>query len=374
LYGLRDAVALITDIAGGKFEGYIDVYTGAYTGVPTITLSVEEINKLLGSAMDGDMVEDTLQRLDFSYTRTGAIFAVTPPFERLDVRIKEDVIEEVGRIYGYEHIAPVSLPRANWSPAIHKMFYYKHRIGKLLQQQGFSEVYTYAFMNKGDIMLQNPLASDKNFLRGNLADGLEQSMQTNTHNKDLLGLYDIRIFETGKVFAPQETTRLGLAVAGTNAEIILRRAIQLLQEDLNGNEIQPLVTKAPAENYALVEIDLDALTSVLPEPTAYEASEPLREVVKYKKISPYPFVLRDIAVWVPKIVHAEDVFMAIKKEAGDLFTMGTHFDTFLKGDKASYAFRLVFQSPKKTLTDEEVNSIMDQITKSLHDHAGWEVR
>ena len=88
----------------------------------------------------------------------------------------------------------------------------------------------------------------------------------------------------------------------------------------------------------------------------------------------YPFVLRDIAVWVPKNVRDGEVLKAIKKEAGELLVRVTLFDTYKKDEKISYAFRLVFQSQEKTLSDTEINRVIENITKKLESKAVWKIR
>ena len=94
---------------------------------------------------------------------------------------------------------------------------------------------------------------------------------------------------------------------------------------------------------------------------------------RYQPFSKYPYTVRDIALWVAEGTSAEDVLSVIRAHAGDLLARSEQFDEFKKGDKVSYAFRLVFQSFEKTLTDEEVNAIM------MHVHAAaaekeWVVR
>ncbi len=89
----------------------------------------------------------------------------------------------------------------------------------------------------------------------------------------------------------------------------------------------------------------------------------------------FPFISRDIALWVPKEVESHQVCKIIKENAGDLVVKGPDlFDEFLKDDKKSYAFRLVFQSYDRTLTDLEVNEIMTIITDKLKKNQGWQVR
>ena len=100
---------------------------------------------------------------------------------------------------------------------------------------------------------------------------------------------------------------------------------------------------------------------------------------KFKMWSLFPFISRDIALWVPEAVLSGEVQKIIKDNAGELVIRGPElFDEFKKGDQVSYAFRIVFQSYDRTLTDEEVNDIMTKITNKIKDQktneTTWQVR
>ena len=123
------------------------------------------------------------------------------------------------------------------------------------------------------------------------------------------------------------------------------------------------------------EGNFNNLLDKLPEPPEfYEKFEKPKKDITFSPIFPYPFVLRDIAVFVPKDVLANDVLNIIKKEGGVLLVNTKLFDVFEKDDKVSYAFNLVFQSQEKTLSDDEVNKIMDHVTTFLNSKDGWKVR
>ena len=95
----------------------------------------------------------------------------------------------------------------------------------------------------------------------------------------------------------------------------------------------------------------------------------------FKMWSLFPFITRDVAVWVPEEVESLKVHKVIKENAGELLVKGPDlFDEFSKENKKSYAFRLVFQSYERTLTDDEVNIIMTKITSKIKDNNGWQVR
>jgi phenylalanyl-tRNA synthetase beta subunit len=309
-------------------------------------------------------------------------FVVTIPTRRLDLRIKEDLIEEIGRIYGYSNIEPQALEKSVDAP-VNKSFYYVNKVRNILLQEGFSEVYTSVFIDNGEVELENPMTEDKKFLRSNLYENIKKSVDFNEKNKDLLGIEKVKIFEIGKVFKhKKEHLSLCIAVGyakskkGENVNNDVKEILEILSDALKfkvGGEIAT----------GVIEIDFNELADKLPEPKSYEDTfKTYIGDVRYKTISPYPFVVRDIAVFVPESVEEEEIKKIIRTEAGELLVRGPKlFDKFEKKDKetgkiekVSYAFRLVFQSQEKTLTDEEVNEFMDKITNALNSKEGWHVR
>jgi len=89
----------------------------------------------------------------------------------------------------------------------------------------------------------------------------------------------------------------------------------------------------------------------------------------------YPFITRDIAVWVPENISSSEVEKVIKNNAGELVIRGPElFDQFKKGNQISYAFKLVFQSYERTLTDDEVNEIMAKIGHKISENSSWQIR
>ncbi|MBT3282681.1 hypothetical protein HN375_00760 [bacterium] len=336
-----------------------DVFSGKLSEIK-ITVSVSQINKLLGADISAGEVEDILKRLGFEYEVSGEEFVVNPPLERTDLKIKIDIIEEVGRIYGYENIEAILPSKSEKAPKINKKFYYVSKIKNFLVKEGFSEVYTYTFRDSGEVEMIKPFASDKNFLRTDLRGGLLRSLEQNTKNLPLLSCDEVKIFEIGNVFnKDKEYTSLGITDSGD----IVNKLSEFLGVEIKGDT---------EDN--IFETNFDELLEKLPEPEdEYEKLEK-KESITYSSISPYPFMLRDIAVWVPSDVTSDDVLEVVKKESTELLVNTKLFDEFKKDDKISYAFNLVFQSQEKTLSDEEVNKIMDSVTEALNSNSNWEVR
>ena len=350
-----------------------------------ISVNVSQINEVLGSDISSGDAADILKRMDIGVVDGGnGELTLSMPSDRLDLASWRDIPEEVGRIYGYDKIGAILLKNTTFRPQVEKTFYYAEKVKNILVELGFSEVYTYSLVPKGDYEIEKPLASDKNHLRTNLSDGIAKALELNAKNAELLGLDAIKIFEIGKVFTKEgEFTHLAIGVAqvkkvkGLKSDGIVATSIGVLEKNL-GTAISN--KKIIAQNSGAVwEINLDALIKDLPTPSSYSDLN-FQSATKnlYNKFSVYPFIVRDIAVFVPESVAAETVWESIQKgidnaNASSLLERHSLFDTFKKEGKVSYAFRMVFQSAEKTLTDDEANTIMEKIYTEMKTN-GWEVR
>jgi phenylalanyl-tRNA synthetase beta subunit len=225
-------------------------------------------------------------------------------------------------------------------------------------------------------------------MRPALTHGIRNALVTNNYNAPLLGKDEVRIFEMGNVFpkaGEHAAFSFGMYSAdkkkakGTEEEAkkILVDLEQVLSVQLSSGKTD--VTPLGDLKYApyVWEVNFDQLIESLPSPSIYE---PLRTELShemyYRSLSNYPFIVRDIALFVPVTISEETPEAIIKKEAGELMVRFSQFDKFQKPgeDRISYAYRLVFQSFDRTLTDEEVNAIMEKITSRLNVNEGWEVR
>ena len=319
-----------------------------------------------------------------SKSQLAGTWSLTIPFKRLDLTIPEDIVEEVGRAYGLDRIQGILPPPPTTPVTILPIYYLSEQIKNILVAQGFSEVSLYALVAKGDIETVYPLARDKAFLRKNLTDNMLACVERNALNADLLGLDSIRIFEIGHVFSTKgETISLSLGAAqikkikGYTAEHIISETIVALSSGLSISLPTPqLVVKGA---YVACEFDLSALVAGYTPGTSYSSLNGIKySDNRYVKISPYPFIVRDIAVFVPDSIQASDVWSVIYgciTEAGARELLARHalFDTFKKENNVSYAFRMVFQSMERTLTDVEIAGIMDRIYAGMKNKT-WEVR
>lgn len=330
--GIRSAAKLITELAGGELAGFSDSYPKPQEKT-SVTVSLPKINRVLGTELQIADVEDIFKRLGLSFTVSANECTVDVPYERLDISIPEDLIEEVGRIYGYDKVPAVEMPQLKMKPEVNDNFASAEKVREELVSRGYSEVFTSVFRDMGERAVANKVDGAKPYLRSTLTEGLKEAYERNTRNKDLLGLDAVRIFEIGTVWKKaKEVTMLAMA----DAE-------EIQEEPLMPTEINEY------ENF------------------------PSTETARYKPFSRYPFIARDIALWVPTGTDPDTVLKVIRDAAGDLVVRSAKFDEFKKGDKQSYAFRLIFQSFEKTLTDEDANSYMESVYAAVRDN-GWEVR
>lgn len=368
-YGLEAAAAFIAEIAGGTIEGYVDVFPQPRTVVP-VSVSVEKINSVLGLTLSEEMVLATLRRFDYEMTCAAGVVTVVPPFERDDLLIPEDLIEEVGRMYGLTHV-PTEMLSPQPLSEYNKRFFYAEAVRDVLISLGFSEVYTSSFNKRDEVKLANALASDKGYLRSTLRDHIAEALTRNVLHKDLLGLSQVAIFEIGTVFM-NSGEHLALSFGVRTGQVYKAKVDDPRMEDAVAALTDILGSEDFAVREGVAEINLDATIDDLPEPTAY-ASYERTEDATYTPFSLYPFVSRDIALWVSEAVTADTVEHLLRECGGELLVRVTLFDEFRKEGRTSYAFRLVFQSRERTLTDEEVGVIMERVAGAVSER-GWEVR
>lgn len=359
-----------------------------------IETSISKINSILGISVPEDNIISILRRLDIVVNSEGEKLKLEIPARRMDLEIAENIVEEVGRIYGYDKI-PAKLLDADLAQGEEKEAVKRYRvmnkIRETLVKQGFSEVYGYAFVEKGDIELANPLANNKPFLRTNLSTWLKERLAFNLQHV-LFDTEPVKIFELGRVFKKEnnqirEITSFVFGVARKGVKQKIGEAVNrelMSAKDALCQELK--MTTCPASDtlvqtdesgnfsYAQIETsfdDLVGLTGKFVEPNLQSFISPADE---YKKVSAYPRIIRDIALFVPETVDPSEVSGVIKETAGLLLAQDpTLFDVFIKDGKKSLAFRLVFQSYEKTLSDEEVNGVMNQVI-SVVKEMGWEVR
>jgi len=336
-YGMRELSALILEMCPeAQFEDVVDIYPQKQEA-RKLSFGLERISSMLGMQVSKEEIEEVLKKYVIKYVFQDGTFEIEVPTYRLDLVIEEDMAEEIGRILGYDKVKG-ELPKINFTPKVNENYAKIAWARNKLLADGYSEVMTYVFQDKGEVEVMQS-ASDKKFLRTDLTKGLTESLKLNKVNSALLGLKEVKIFEIGNVFLKdKEETRVAY------------------------NEKQK-INEVPLNDFCK-----DMPSDFKLEPRSYQLS------ANFKMWPLYPFIARDMAVWVPENISSEDVMKVIKDNAGELVVRGPElFDEFKKDGKVSYAFRTVFQSFDRTLTDVEVNGFMDKVKTAVEGH-GWQVR
>src|SRR3989344_1590855 len=367
----------------------------------SFSVNPDKIREALSIDISNEEIADVLGRLDIKVEQARDELKLLISSNRSDLQNWRDIPEEVARILGYDKIPANVPPQMKSSIKPDKIFYYSERIKNILVEKGFSEVYTYSLASKGNFYIEKSVASDKNYLRANLTDGISKSLELNAKNAEILGLDQIKIFEIGNVFCEGgEHVALTIGIKNVKKEVEKKKKAKdeiketrdelfkilgieaniLCSADDSGGIISLNGETAGITNHVegIMELELNKIVKVLPEPQSYEdlgctdAAD-----IHYKKFSLQPFIVRDVAVFVPDGIGSDEVWATIynglkKAEALELLQRYSLFDTFKKGGKTSFAFRIVFQAMDRTLTVEEANKVMEMANEEMK-MRGWEV-
>jgi len=346
-YAMLEFSALILEMCPKAFfEDVVDVYLEKQKTM-TLAFSVDKISKILGVHIKESEIENILKRYNFKHTKDDGQFEIVVPPMRLDLVIEEDMAEEIGRILGYDKVAG-KIPEINFKPKVNETYAKIIFARNKLLNDGYNEVINSTFSNTGEVSVLAS-ASDKNFLRTNLTDGLKASLKLNQTNAPLLGMNDVKIFEIGTVFKK----------GGEEMHVAYGNKKEIKEATLD-----------------------DFCKSASPDAFAQSLGSSLRSATPsqkhtgsaFKMWSLFPFIARDVAVWVPENIKSLEVEKIIRENMGDMVVRGPElFDEFKKDNKTSYAFRLVFQTYDRTLTDKEVNYFMDKVQEGIKAN-NWQVR
>lgn len=352
-----------------------------------------QIKNYAGKEIPNTEIVRLLKAQNFELEETGEILKVKATGERLDVNISEDVTEEVLRLYGFDNLESkaLNLPKT----ASHsKMFLLENYLRVKLFDLGYTEIFNYTFVAEGEVKLKAGLAEDKMFLRKNLEEGMKVAFTKNYNYLPIVESDTVKTFEIGSVFGEKGEFRNCVLTFDDNKK--KTKFLPQIEEDiksvLGALGLSNLEILNQNEKPALIEFSLNALLKEINEKNVEVPLLPINkdlQSVSYKPISPYPFIVRDVATWVPTspgapIKGGESAFEfdTMKQEILKLNLQNVEkvymFDSFTKklddgSEKTSIAFRIIFQSSEKTLTDGEVESEMEKVNNYLKDN-NFEIR
>ncbi|MFA5736992.1 MAG: phenylalanine--tRNA ligase subunit beta [Candidatus Paceibacterota bacterium] len=377
--------SLISELAAGDFGEIVDVYPKPIL-IEKVKIDPNFISRRL--ALEVSLVESKkiFEKLSIG-VEEGEEWVLTPPHWRLDLKEAVNFVEEVGRIIGYDKIKSTILPNLPKDSYQVESYEKRFAVGNLIRQTltelGFSELFGYAFADKGEVKVVNPLANDKAFLRAELTDWLVEKINSNLIHI----IFDneiIKIFEIGTVFPSEGWEEIRLAIGlgarkknkNQDLAVELKKVIQAISEKIRWSGELPVIKNFVSLDglCQVFEFNFEKIVDMAGPIEAIAENSLVNPEANYFPVSPYPRIIRDVAVWVSEVTNIEEIKEIILNSAGPLL-LGAPilFDEFKKEGKKSLAFRLVLQSNKKTLSDQEANDVYDKIAAQL-EQAGFEVR
>ena len=413
---MERACSLLEKYADAKVVTGIVEYDKSNRKDKEIDITVKNITNLLGIKIEEKDILDVFRKLGFTYKINNDIITVIVPTRRPDITIKEDLIEEVGRIYGVDNIEG-RLPVFPSKPGSYDKT--TREIRNKMISLGLNETLSYILVNDKEakmystddyeiVGLLDPMTEERNTLRYSMIPSLVKIYEYNKART----LKDISIFEIGKGFAKvgeefKEESKLcalmtgeyelGIEKKGNVDFYVIKGVAEELLDYLGYVNRYSFVTnkEMPKEfhpyqtAYISVNNDVVGIIGRL-HPTIAKAPVFVMEInldkllakkvgkMKFKEISKFPSVKKDIAVIVDKEKTSAEIATAIKKAAGSLLTKVELFDVYtginVGLDKKSLAYSLTFEDSKKTLTDEEINTEMSKIVDYLAKKVNAELR
>ncbi|WP_368489954.1 phenylalanine--tRNA ligase subunit beta [Clostridium sp. BJN0013] len=413
------ACHLIEMLGCGKvMQGTIDVYNEKVYP-RSLQVDCNWVNKFLGTEISKEHMAEYLNRLELKTEIDKDTLKIEVPTFRGDINIKEDVAEEIARIYGYDNIPSTIIKSVSTKGGKSEKQKLDDRIIETMISSGFSQSINYSFISKkvfdkillpegsplrNAVTIKNPLGEDYSIMRTTTLSSMMECLSRNYSRKNDL----VRLFEIGKIYIPhkdvnklpKEKNIITIGMYGSSdyfnlkgaVENILeilkierfsfqretknssfhpgRTALLYIKKDLVGvlGEVHPQV----CENYEveercyIAELDLDIL---------YKYTNSYK---KYVPLPKFPSVTRDLAILVDDDILAQDIEDIIKKQGGNMVEKVKFFDIYkgkqIEQGKKSIAYSISYRLSNKTLTDTEVNKVHDKILKALEYKLGAQLR
>lgn len=398
------AAALIQELAGGRVHPGLSAF-GSHLTRPSIAFRPSRVHFLMDVDVAPAEQRRYLEALGCDVDESGADeWRVTPPSWRFDMTLEEDVVEEVGRLHGYEHIG-TSVPAMAFVPPAGDP---THRVLRArLAAMGLQETMTYVFTGEGElaraaapapvVRLQDPQGVERSVLRTALYPGLLAAAQLNRF-ADALAL-----FEVGHVFLSEEEERVAVLLRGPRTVggwrpdqptdfFVLKGLLEHLAA-LDRAELEVEPAPAPQLHPGVAarvrwngeEVGFAgrlhpevAARYELPETYLAELRLPLAgRRIRFDEIARQPHAERDLAVIAPDDVGYAALAALCRAAAGDRLVSLAPFDVYqgeqLPTGMRSVALRFRFRHPERALTDDEVDGVMRNVIQAVRS-AGYDIR
>jgi len=413
------ACHLVQELGAGEImEGCIDVYPVKRKPY-SLEVDANWINKFLGTDIAKSDMKIYLDRLELATEIIGNFLIVQVPTHRSDINIREDIAEEIARIYGYDNI-PSTIPNCETS-----------RSGKSEKQKledkvvfsligsAFNQSISYSLVSpkifnkilvpenselRKVVTIKNPLGEDYSIMRTTTIASMMDCLSRNySRNNE-----EVRLFEMGKVYIPNEESDklpcerdiLTIGMYGNVDYLNLKGTVENVLDVLGINNASfkresenPTYHPGKTSNLYVKREFIGVVGEIHPsvsekygvEPRCYIAElnlDILYEYAdltkKYKALPKFPAVTRDIALIVDESVLVQDIEDVITEKGGNILESTKLFDVYkgkqIADGKKSIAYAIVYRRSDKTLTDDEVNKVHEKILRSLEYKLGAQLR
>lgn len=417
LHTLDRVAELLVELSEAR-EVYDSVETAVKPEPIQVSLRENRANELLGTAITTQEIADIFDSLKFDYTLTDGKFVVNVPTHRHDITLEADLVEEVARLYGYDHI-PSTLPiMASTTGVRTPVQQRKMLIKNLLSNLGLQEIVTYTlvtpaivedfnyFHKDENVCLMSPLGEERSVTRKSVMPSMLQAVNYNQSRSNK----DVNIFEISNTYTKDsEICTLGIACSGTylvnkwqkiskEADFYLVKGfVEAVFKKLGIEESRYVLQRVESDNpylhpgrsgYLYINKQLvgyigqvhptmakkyEIADTFVAELNLNVIAELKTKKLKYEAVPQYPSVTRDIALVVDVKEEAYAMIRTIKRASKRLVKDAIIFDVYqgehIEEGKKSIAVNLIFQDPTKTLGEAEVNECLTNILTALQkDH------
>lgn len=413
------ACNLVKELGAGEImEGTIDIYPEKLQP-HSLEVDYKWVNKFLGTQISKEDMKNYLDRLELGTEINGDTLAINVPTFRCDVNIKEDIAEEIARIYGYNNIPTTLIESVSSRSGKNKKQHLDDKVVEALIGSGINQSISYSFVSpkvfdkillpedssfRNAVVIKNPLGEDYSIMRTTTIPSMMEALARNYSRNNEYA----RLFEVGKAYTPNEDlsklpeerniVTIGLYgdvdyfhIKGVVENIVEtlgidkasfkresenpsfhpgKTAALYIKKDLVGvlGEVHPDVSEnyGISERCYIAELNLDVLYS----------NANLDK--KYKALPKFPAVTRDMAILVDDAILVQDIEDVMWKQGGNILESIKLFDVY-KGEqipegKKSIAYSMVYRVDNRTLTDADVNKVYDKIVRTLENRLGAQHR
>jgi phenylalanyl-tRNA synthetase beta chain len=396
---MQRATGLLLEIAGGEAGPIIDAVANEYMPqTPNVELRYERLNRLLGIEVERAEVSDILQRLNMQLAEGTEDWQVTPPSYRFDINIEADLVEEVGRLIGYNNIPGKREASHIQMDSFSEQCVSVNQIRDILVERGYFEAVTYSFVSpelqelldpgQQVLPLSNPISADMSVMRTRLLPGLIQALQHNLNRQQSR----VRLFETGLCFIPGgenlvQTPHIAGVITGSRIDDGLYTTGESVDFfDIRG-DLESILRLADESEFGFTRSDNSVLHPGQGADLTFRgetigfvgALHPsLLNKPNFAEMSRFPFIRRDISITVEENLPVRELVDSIYSIKNELLQEVFVFDVYtgkeVRNNRKSVALGLILQDFSRTLVDEDVEKFVAKVLLQLKEHYNAELR